>query len=126
MAAGRSGGALFGPNNAEWHLPPLAEQPQYLVEPLRGGPTWADPVAPLQLLRRYPLLCYFLIAYAFTWTYDLLFLVLFPLPDVLGRTTPRDFGPSVAALIMTAALAGKPGLRRFFRRLLLWRVPVVW
>src|SRR5439155_24601806 len=55
-----------------------------------------------------------------------LFLVLFPLPDVLGRTTPRDFGPSVAALIMTAALAGKPGLRRFFRRLLLWRVPVVW
>jgi membrane protease YdiL (CAAX protease family) len=83
--------------------------------------------SPLQLLRRYPLVSYFLIAYAFTWTFDLLFLVLFPLPDLpVGRTTPRTFGPSVAALVVTAALAGKPGLKHLLRRLVLWRVHPGW
>lgn len=80
----------------------------------------------LQLLRRHPLVWYFLIAFAFTWTYDLLFLVRFPLPDILGRSTPRDFGPSVAALVMTAVVAGRPGLARLLRRLVLWRVTVAW
>jgi membrane protease YdiL (CAAX protease family) len=80
----------------------------------------------LALLRQQPLICYFVIAYAFTWTYDLLFLVLFPLPDVLGRSAPRDLGPSVAAIIMTAAVAGKPGLKRLGQRLVLWRVNVGW
>lgn len=79
----------------------------------------------LALLRQQPLICYFVIAYAFTWTYDLLFLVLFPLPDVLGRSAPRDLGPSVAAIIMTAAVAGKPGLKRLGQRLVLWRVNAV-
>src|SRR5438309_1102741 len=51
----------------------------------RGGP--------LQVVRRHPLISYFLIAFAFTWAYDLVFLVFFPLPDVLGRSTPRDLGP---------------------------------
>jgi membrane protease YdiL (CAAX protease family) len=80
----------------------------------------------LALPRQHPLVCYFVIAYAFTWTYDLLFLVLFPLPDVLGRSAPRDLGPSVAALVMTAVVAGKPGLKRLCQRLVLWRVNVVW
>ena len=80
----------------------------------------------LRLLRRYPLVGYFLIAYAVTWAYVLLFLVAFPLPDVLGRTVPGDLGPTVAALAMTAVLAGKPGLRRFLRRLVLWRVHPGW
>jgi len=81
---------------------------------------------PRQIIRRHPLIAYFVIAFAFTWAYDLLFLVSFPLPDVLGRSTPRDFGPSIAALVVTAVIAGKPGLKRLFRRLLQWRVSAVW
>lgn len=81
---------------------------------------------PLKLIRRHPLISYFAIAYAFSWTYDLLFLVRFPLPDVPGRSTPRDFGPSVAALVVTAVIAGKPGLKQFFQRFLIWRVNAVW
>ena len=73
----------------------------------------------LRLIRRHPLISYFVIAYAFTWTYDLLFLVLFPIPDVAGRSTPRDFGPAVAALVVTAVIAGKSGLRQFFQRFLI-------
>jgi membrane protease YdiL (CAAX protease family) len=90
------------------------------------GPAAARRASPLALLRRYPLPCYFVIACAVTWTYDLLFLILFPLPDVLGRTTPRDFGPTVAALVVTAAIAGRPGLRDLRRRLVLWRVRAGW
>jgi len=76
----------------------------------------------LGLLRRYPLLSYFLIAYAFTSAYDLLVLARFP--D--APSFPRDFGPSLAALVLTAATAGTPGLKRLLRRLALWRVPVGW
>jgi membrane protease YdiL (CAAX protease family) len=79
-----------------------------------------------QLVRRHPLFFYFLIAYAFTWTYDLLFLVLFPLPDDLPRSAPRDLGPSLAALVVTATVGGKPGLRDLGRRLVRWRVHPVW
>src|SRR4051794_36421032 len=81
---------------------------------------------PAGLAAAVPAGLHFLIAYAFTWTYDLLFLVRFPLPDVPGRSTPRDLGPSVAALVVTAAVAGKPGVTRLLRRLVLWRVPAGW
>jgi uncharacterized protein len=82
----------------------------------------ARPNRLLGLLQRYPLLGYFVIAYAFTAAYDLLVLAHFP--D--GPSFPRDFGPSLAALVLTAATAGKPGLKRLLRRLVLWRVPVGW
>jgi uncharacterized protein len=81
---------------------------------------------PLGLIRRHPLISFFVIAYAFTWTYDRLFLVFFPIPDIPGRSTPRDFGPSVAALVVIAVISGKPGLRRFFQRFLVWRVNPIW
>jgi hypothetical protein len=64
------------------------------------------------LLRRYPLLSYFLIAYAFTSAFDLLVVVRLP-PG--APSFPRDFGPSLAALIVTAATAGRPGLKRLLR-----------
>ena len=80
----------------------------------------------LEPLRRYPLLWFVLIAYAVSWAYTLPFLVLFPLPDFFWRTTPGELGPAVAAVAMTAVVAGKPGLRRFFRRCVRWRVSVVW
>jgi membrane protease YdiL (CAAX protease family) len=93
---------------------------------LAPGDITIRPAGPLQVLRRHPLVSYFVIAFACTWAYDLLFLVRFPLPDFPGRSTPRDFGPTLAALIMTAVTGGKPGLRDLRRRLLLWRVPARW
>jgi membrane protease YdiL (CAAX protease family) len=91
--------------------------------------TTTTPLAPagrpnglLSLLRSYPLLGYFLVAYAFTATFDLLILARFP--D--APSFPRDFGPSLAALVLTAAVAGRPGVKRLLRRLVLWRVPVGW
>src|SRR5207245_9138046 len=78
------------------------------------------------IIRSHPLISYFVIAVACTWIYDLLFLVSFPLPDIPGRSAPRDLGPSVAALVVTAIIAGRAGLKGLFRRFLLWRVSAVW
>jgi membrane protease YdiL (CAAX protease family) len=81
----------------------------------------------LALIRRHPLVVYFVIAYAFTWTFDLVFLVWLNIPDIgPNRSALRDLGPSIAALIVTAAVAGRTGLGQFFRRFLIWRVNVVW
>jgi membrane protease YdiL (CAAX protease family) len=82
----------------------------------------ARPNGPLQLLQQQPLISYFVIAYLWTAAYDLLVQARFEdLPSF-----PRDFGPSLAALVVTAATAGKPGIRRLLRRIVLWRVGVRW
>ncbi len=59
----------------------------------------------IALLRRQPLVSYFVIAFAWTWAFVIVFLILFPLPDVIVRTTPGDLGPLIGALVVTAAAA---------------------
>jgi membrane protease YdiL (CAAX protease family) len=80
------------------------------------------PRGPLQLLQRYPLISYFVIAFVWTAAYD--FTVQANFSD--APSFPRDFGPSLAALLVIAATAGKPGIRRLLGRLVLWRVGVRW
>src|SRR5256712_10936170 len=67
------------------------------------------------LLRRQPQFAFFAIAFAWTWTFVIVFLILFPLPDVIVRTTPGDFGPLIGAVVVTAAVAGRAGLRQVLR-----------
>src|SRR5207245_435461 len=55
-----------------------------------------------------------------------LFLILFPAPDFIARTTLGDLGPLVGAVLMTAVLAGRAGLGRFLRRFTQWRVGLAW
>jgi len=63
----------------------------------------------IALLRRQPLVSYFVIAFAWTWAFVIVFLILFPLPDVIVRTTPGDLGSLIGALVVTAAVAGRTG-----------------
>lgn len=88
------------------------------------------------LLARHPLVSYFLIAFAFTWT--LLFSVLLSKdglgllpyglsPAVASSIAPASLlGPSLAALIVTAATEGRAGVGRLLRRIVRWRVGVRW
>ena len=80
----------------------------------------------IALLRRQPLVSYFVIAFAWTWAFVIVFLILFPLPDVIVRTTPGDFGPLIGAVVVTAAVAGRSGLRQFLKRMIQWRVGLIW
>jgi CAAX protease family protein len=89
------------------------------------------------VLARYPLVCFFVLAYAFTW--------IVISPWTLGVTgaglLPVDLsapatglvlaagilaGPTLAAIIMTAATEGRTGVHRLLGRLVLWRVGVRW
>jgi uncharacterized protein len=97
----------------------------------------SQPVSTRQgLLARHPLVSFFVIAFAFSWA--LLFSVLLS-KDGLGllpyRVSPALasaivpaslFGPSVAALIVTAATEGRADVGHWLRRIVRWRVGVQW
>jgi membrane protease YdiL (CAAX protease family) len=78
------------------------------------------------LLRRHPLISFFVLAYAISWTYVIVFLVAWPLPDTIVTNTPELLGPIVAGFVMTAVMSGKAGVRQLLRRFVLWRVGAIW
>src|SRR5947209_18414890 len=80
----------------------------------------------MQLLRRHPLISFFVMAYAISWTYVIVFLVVWPLPDSIVTDTPELLGPVVAGFVMTAVMGGRAGVRQLLRRFVMWRVRAVW
>jgi CAAX protease family protein len=81
----------------------------------------------VHLLRRYPLLCYFLLAFVLTWAFELPALLLWhPSDPYHGMAPILLLGPALSALLMTAVLEGKPGVGRLLRRYVLWRVGLRW
>jgi len=64
-------------------------------------------------IRRHPLLAFFLLAFAITWA---------PIP--LGVFMAA--GPLVAALLVTAVVDGRRGLRELWSRMIRWRVGWQW
>src|SRR5260370_5361662 len=80
----------------------------------------------MQQLRRQRLISFFVIAYAISWTYVIVFLIVWPLPDTIVTDTPELLGPIVAGFVMTAVLSGRTGVRQLLRRFVMWRVRGVW
>jgi membrane protease YdiL (CAAX protease family) len=89
------------------------------------------------LLARHPLVSFFVLAYAFSWTVwtpwvlgedgaGLLPIKLSGLASGLLNASAILAGPTLAALIVTAATEGREGVRRLLGRLVLWRVGVRW
>ncbi len=77
--------------------------------------------------RAFPLVTYFVLAYALSW------LILVPaglglLPDSAGGVLPWvvPFSPAVAAVIVTGLTSGRPAVGQLLRRLVQWRVGVTW
>jgi len=74
----------------------------------------------MSLVRRHPLITYFVLAYVLSWWGWILYAFeLSPLPIV-------GFGPFLAALIVLAATSGKSGVGSLLRRMVRWRVSPVW
>ena len=72
------------------------------------------------MVRRFPLVAFFVLAYALTWwVYPLLRFN--PLIGLFGL-----FGPALAAIVVTAATDGRAGVRALLGRTVRWRVPVPW
>lgn len=81
-------------------------------------------------VQRHPLPAFFLLAYAFSWTVQV------PLAlqasGVLASQIPfrlhylSGYGPLLAALVVTAIVAGRQGLQEFLAQALRWRVGIGW
>ena len=77
------------------------------------------------VLERHQVTAFFVLAYGFSWLAELVLFGL--LGQSAALTVPViTFGPTVAALVMTAALQGRPGLTRLWARMRAWRVGSRW
>ena len=78
----------------------------------------------MSVIRKHPLVSYFVLAFAATW--------ILVSPLVVIETFPRGWhvlgalGPATAALVVTAAVGGRPALAEFAGRILRWRVGAGW
>src|SRR5260370_20624907 len=96
----------------------------------------AGPDAPPSATRRrqmFPLITFFLLTYAVTWSFFIASGVALSSVSVANRTgilqwliLPGVFAPAVVAIAMTARAAGRAGGRAFLHRLLQWRVGALW
>ena len=74
----------------------------------------------VSLIRRYPLITFFVLACALSWWPWILYSFdLVPTPIV-------GFGPFLAALVVLALTRGKTGVVGLLRRMVLWRVGLQW
>jgi len=81
--------------------------------------------------KRYSLVAFFLLAFIIAWGFWIPAalatkgMLPFPFPVTLAGVLGA-WGPSLAGIIVTAAVDGKAGLRTLLRRLTVWRVGVQW
>src|SRR5918998_508904 len=74
----------------------------------------------MTLIRRHPLVAFFVLAYALSWWPSILYVLdLSPQPIV-------GFGPFLAALVVLALTRGKTGVVGLLRRMVRWRVGLRW
>jgi uncharacterized protein len=87
-----------------------------------------------RLIKRHPLVAFFVLAFAGSWIMFLPVLLARNGVGLLPFTLPVDSfqaiaaftGPTLAAFIVTAATSGAAGLRQLLRRIVQWRVGVGW
>jgi len=101
------------------------------------APIRSSRVVPMSdLIRRHPLIAYFIIAYAGSWiiwashilSLDGMGLLPFhsPFSYMLTISIGTFTGPAVSAFIVAAATEGAAGVRRLLSRIVQWRVGLAW
>jgi len=83
-----------------------------------------------QLMRRHPLVFYFLLAYAFSWIISSPHLLsvwnVLPGDYLIGVMLKQWVGPALAAIIMTSIVEGRTGLLSLRHRIRQWRAGWQW
>jgi len=74
----------------------------------------------MNLVRRHPLVSFFVLAYAFSWSTSLVYLFTGSGPTIVSC------GPALAAFTVLGITAGRAGVRSLFRSMLDWRVGPKW
>jgi membrane protease YdiL (CAAX protease family) len=74
----------------------------------------------ISLVKRHPIITFFVLAYALSWWGVILYTINHDLPPV------ASFGPFLAALVMLAITHGKAGVLGLLKRMVRWRVGPAW
>ncbi|MDQ5850686.1 MAG: hypothetical protein M3380_01185, partial [Chloroflexota bacterium] len=77
------------------------------------------------LFKRHPITSYFLLSYLLAWAVWIPVGLLVPKP-VTALILPGAWAPTIAALVLTAVLEGRAGVRGLLRSVLKWRVAWYW
>ena len=92
-------------------------------------PVVSSPGKLRQFMQQHPLVCYFVIAYGFSWLAWLPFILakggLGVLPVNLSQLAAIPglyLGPLLSGFLMTAVTDGKIGVQHLLHRIILWRV----
>jgi membrane protease YdiL (CAAX protease family) len=75
---------------------------------------------------------YFLLTYVLTWSFTIPFVIVWN--TILNQSfspwvlifLPGAYGPTLAALILTARAGGVVAVKELLRKFLVWRVPLIW
>jgi membrane protease YdiL (CAAX protease family) len=86
-----------------------------------AGTASRPPWSPVAVIRKHPLISFFVIAYAFTYAIDLLAATTFFVLIALAT-----FGPLFAAVVVTRIESGWAGVRALLQRARDWRVGIGW
>jgi membrane protease YdiL (CAAX protease family) len=78
-----------------------------------------------RLLRQHPAAAFFILSFGLAWAVWLPVALLFPERLAL-LALPGAWAPTLSAVLLTALLEGRQGLRQLWRRVLRWRVKPVW
>lgn len=92
---------------------------------LAGRPSHLGRASLTALLRRHPILAFFILAYGLSWAMLLVLYGLLGLPAALVILL-QTLGPTVAALAMVGVLEGSAGRRRLLGQVRMWRVARRW
>ncbi len=77
------------------------------------------------LIQRHPIATFFVLSYMFAWS-TWIGVGLFVLNATTSLVVPGAWAPTAAALIVTALLDGRVGVRALLRSVLRWRVALRW
>lgn len=93
-------------------------------------PVLAQENSRLAFIKRHPLISIYIIMFTIAWSVMIpqaLYsrgITSAPVPEILEIFT--GWSPGIAALVVSAVVAGRPGVRELFGRFLTWRVGVKW
>ena len=89
-----------------------------------GHAPWLAPA------RRHPLVAFFVLAFGLTWAIMVPQVLgsygIIPFPEFVPLLILMGYGPTIAAVLVTAAVGGRPAVRELLGRLLIWRVGARW
>ncbi len=78
------------------------------------------------LIKQYPILSFIFTAFGYSWVIWVVAFLFVPEESQIMWIVPGAYGPTVMAIVITAIIHGKSGVKSLLSKFLVWRVNVIW